>query len=340
MIRLRQTRAALAAPAGRPANPVAARKFRQLAWAALGATVVVIVWGAVVRATGSGAGCGSHWPLCNGEVVPVAPAAKTVIEFVHRISSGVAMLLSLGLMLAARRVFPSGHRARVWAAASFVFMLIEAAVGAGLVLLGLVENNASVWRAAYIAVHLTNTMLLAGSMTGMIWWAGRPVDETTSTSIARSRGLTSVLVAMIVVAATGAIVALGDTLFPATSLSQGLAADVDPASHFLIRLRAIHPIAAVAVALATMWVMRRDPAFTGARGESMRSLIVMLILTQAVLGAINLLMLAPLTLQMAHLLVSNILWIALVWAWVRGGQGSSSDAEQTVKKWRSKARIT
>src|SRR6187401_1832088 len=116
-------------------------------------------------------------------------------------------------------VFPSGHRARVWAAASFVFMLIEAAVGAGLVLLGLVENNASAWRAAYIAVHLTNTMLLVGSMTGMIWWAGRSPGE--ATPIARSRALTTILVAMIAVAATGAIVALGDTLFPAASLAQG-----------------------------------------------------------------------------------------------------------------------
>src|SRR6478736_3324846 len=113
--------------------------FRRLAWAALAVTVVVIVWGAVVRATGSGAGCGSHWPLCNGVVVPVAPAAKTIIEFIHRLSSGIAMLLSFGLMIAARLVFPRGHRARVWAVASFVFMVVEAAVGAGLVLLGLVE---------------------------------------------------------------------------------------------------------------------------------------------------------------------------------------------------------
>src|SRR5678809_222958 len=108
-------------------------RLARFAWAVLAYNVAVIVWGAVVRATGSGAGCGSHWPLCNGVVVPVAPAAKTIIEFVHRLSSGVAMVLSLGLMIAARRVFPHGHRARVWAAASFVFMVIEAAVGAGLV---------------------------------------------------------------------------------------------------------------------------------------------------------------------------------------------------------------
>ena len=297
-----------------------AATFRRAAWAALAATVVVIVWGAVVRATASGAGCGSHWPLCNGVVVPVAPAAKTMIEFVHRLSSGVAMVLSLGLMIAARRVFPPGHRARVWAAASFVFMVIEAAVGAGLVLLGLVENNASALRAAYIAVHLTNTMLLVGAMTGMIWWAGRP---DTSIPIVRSRKLTAVLVAMMVVAATGAIVALGDTLFPATSLSQGLAADLDPTSHFLIRLRAAHPFLAVAVALVTITLTRRDPTFTGPHGQ--RALVVSLIGVQLSLGALNLMTLAPLPVQMAHLLVSNLLWIALVWSWVGGLNVSNSE---------------
>jgi heme A synthase len=299
---------------------VTAATFRRAAWAALAATVVVIVWGAVVRATGSGAGCGSHWPLCNGVVVPVAPAAKTIIEFIHRLSSGVAMVLSFGLMIAARRVFPPGHRARVWAAASFVFMVIEAAVGAGLVLLGLVENNASALRAAYIAVHLTNTMLLVGAMTGMIWWAGRP---DTTISIVRSRKLTAVLVAMMVVAATGAIVALGDTLFPATSLSQGLAADLDSTSHFLIRLRAAHPFLAVAVALVTIALTRRDPTFTGPHGQ--RALVVSLIGVQLSLGALNLLTLAPLPVQMAHLLVSNLLWIALVWSWVGGLNVSNSE---------------
>src|ERR1043165_6000488 len=71
------------------------RTFTRFAWFTLTITVVVIVWGAVVRATGSGAGCGSHWPLCNGVVVPIAPRAATVIEFVHRLTSGLAMILSI-----------------------------------------------------------------------------------------------------------------------------------------------------------------------------------------------------------------------------------------------------
>lgn len=300
--------------------------FVKFAWATLAITVVVIVWGAVVRATGSGAGCGSHWPLCNGVVVPVAPTTKTIIEFVHRVTSGAAMLLSLGLVVAARVVFPAGHRARAWAVATFIFMIIEAAVGAGLVLLGLVEQNASALRAGYIGVHLTNTMLLVAAMTGTIWWASRPAGAVPS-SAHRSRRLLATLAAMIVVAATGAIVALGDTLFPQASLMQGLAADLDSTSHVLIRLRVFHPILAVGVALVAIAQARRTPAFAGPGGESMRLIVISLVLVQAALGAVNLLMLAPLALQMAHLLGSNVLWIALVWSWL--GSGGKLETSRT-----------
>ena len=266
--------------------------FIRFAWITLGITVVVIVWGAVVRATGSGAGCGSHWPLCNGEVVPLAPAAATIIEFTHRLTSGVAMVLAVMLALWARRVFPAGHRARTWALWSLIFMLIEAAIGAGIVLLGLVEGNASALRAGYIAVHLTNTMFLMGAMTGTI--------KAGTTGTSGTAWKTVALGLMIVVAAAGAIVALGDTLFPHASLAEGLAADLDPASHFLIRLRVWHPVVAVATSILTIFSFRSR-------------LVTTLVLAQAGLGVMNLLMLAPLPLQMAHLLGSSILWIALVW---------------------------
>ena len=80
--------------------------FAAYAWAVLGFNLLVILWGAFVRATGSGAGCGSHWPLCNGEVLPRAPALATLIEFSHRLTSGVALLLVIGLVVGAWRGFP------------------------------------------------------------------------------------------------------------------------------------------------------------------------------------------------------------------------------------------
>lgn len=299
--------------------PAARRAFLRYAWITIGVTVLVIVWGAVVRATGSGAGCGSHWPLCNGDVVPLAPSTGTIIEFVHRVTSGGAMVLSFGLLIAARRVFEAGHQARRWAAITFVFMLVEAAIGAGIVLLRLVEDNASALRAGYVGGHLVNTLLLVGAMVTTIWWA-RPGTEAPRLGggfAGRARGLGFCLLALLAVAASGAIVALGDTLFPHASLAEGMAADFDSTSHFLIRLRIWHPVLA---GLTAVWLL-----VAAASGRlptrTTRRLVVAFVLAQTVLGVINLLLLAPLPLQMAHLVVSNLLWMSVVWAWLEARAG-------------------
>ena len=277
-----------------PADRV--RAFVRFAWFTLAVTVVVIIWGAVVRATGSGAGCGSHWPLCNGDVVPLAPTTSTVIEYTHRLTSGIVLVLSVVMFVWARRLFPPGHRARAWAGAALAFMLGEAAIGAGIVLLELVENNASALRAVYQGVHLTNTMFLVGAMTATIRFSGSRVLGSSG-----FRPLVVVTMAlMVLVGATGAIVALGDTLFPHASLAEGIAADFDATSHFLIRLRIWHPILAAAASLLAVFTFRTP-------------LVTTLVVAQVGLGVLNLMMLAPLPLQMAHLLGSNVLWIAMVW---------------------------
>lgn len=127
--------------------------------------------------------------------------------------------------------------------------------------------------------------------------------------------LMACLLGMLIVASTGAIVALGDTLFPHASLAEGIAADFDPTAHFLIRLRIWHPIAAVVLAGAVVWLAWMSPGFQRESQRTVRRLIVWAVFAQSALGVINLLLLAPLALQMAHLLVSNLLWIPLVWAW-------------------------
>jgi heme A synthase len=292
------------------------RRFLRFGWVTLGVTLLVIVWGAVVRATGSGAGCGSHWPLCNGEMVPLAPTIETTIEFVHRITSGGVMLMAVWLLVLARRTFPAGHQARRWAGIFLVFMLIEAAIGAGIVLLELVADNASGLRAAYVGGHLVNTLLLVGAITITLWHGYHGANGADGAdTLGGSRGLAIALLGMLVVASTGAVVALGDTLFPHASLAEGLAADFDPTSHFLIRLRIWHPVAAVMLAGWILWLAWAGPALRHASQSRVRRLIVWAVLAQSGLGVINLLLLAPLTLQMAHLLVSNLLWIPLVWAW-------------------------
>jgi heme A synthase len=278
----------------------------------------VIVWGAVVRATGSGAGCGSHWPLCNGDVLPLASTVETLIEFVHRVTSGGVLLMAAWLVVLVRRTWPTGHPVRRWSGIFLVFMLVEAAIGAGIVLLELVADNTSALRAGYVGGHLVNTLLLVGAITTTLWWMHRGVIPATEGPRGVGRhpiGLSVALVGMLFVAATGAIVALGDTLFPHASLAEGLAADFDPTAHFLIRLRLWHPVAAVALGGWILWLAWKSPSLQAAAQTTTRRLIVWAVMGQSALGVINLLLLAPLVLQMAHLLASNLLWIPLVWAW-------------------------
>ncbi|MCB1057985.1 MAG: COX15/CtaA family protein, partial [Acidobacteria bacterium] len=256
-------------------------RLARFAWTVLGVNLLVIVWGALVRATGSGAGCGSHWPLCNGEVVPLAPATQTLIEYTHRLTSGAALILVIALVLAVRRVLPKGHAARTASFWSLVLIVIEALIGAGLVIFGLVEDNASLGRAVYMALHLTNTFLLLGALTLTARWVSIPASGFPAKRNLRL-GLYWVGVGGAIVAGiSGAIAALGDTLFPATSLQQALAQDISGTAHILLRLRALHPLLAVAAALVMLVLARRQleshRAAPGAQSDARRLMLLVLL---------------------------------------------------------------
>ncbi len=135
------------------------------AWAVVGYNVLVILWGALVRATGSGAGCGNHWPLCNGQVVPLAPRVDTMIEFTHRCMTGGAAVVVLGLLVWVFRATEKGQAARGVAVVSGLLLLNEAFLGALLVKLGYVTGNQSLGRVVMLSVHLSNTLLLLGGLT-------------------------------------------------------------------------------------------------------------------------------------------------------------------------------
>src|ERR1700722_5885134 len=190
------------------------RRFSRAAWGVLAYNMLVVLWGAFVRATGSGAGCGDRWPLCNGVMVPRAPRIETIIEFTHRATSGLALLGVAGLCIWAFRLFPRGHSARLFAALSVVFLFAEALLGAGLVLFQYVEHNASAGRTAYLAAHLVNTQILLAMLAATAWFGAAPVSR-------QWRGAPKLIVAApavaLIVALSGAIAALGDTLYPAAS---------------------------------------------------------------------------------------------------------------------------
>lgn len=289
------------------------RRFAAYCWAVLVYNLGIILWGAYVRASGSGAGCGSHWPLCNGEIIPRNPQIETVIEFTHRLSSGFALILIAVMFVWAFRAYPKGHTIRLGAALSSFFIITEALVGAGLVLFQLVADNASIARALFMAVHLANTFLLIGALTLTAWWASGG-----STIRLRGQGSTLALlgagiVGMLVLGVSGAVTALGDTLYPAASLAEGLRQDLSPTAHFLIRLRVLHPTIAIAMGLYLVFaascvsVLRPD-----AQTKRFARSIVVLFFVQLGVGALNVVLLAPIWMQLVHLLLADFVWIALV----------------------------
>jgi heme A synthase len=286
-------------------------RLARFAWAVLACNVAVVLWGAVVRATGSGAGCGSHWPLCNGEMLPRAPAVATLIEYSHRVTSGMALLLVVALVVWTWRARPAGHPARRGATLSLLFILSEAAVGAGLVLFDLVAGDRSLARALFMATHLINTFFLLGALALTAHWASGGAKLRLAGQGAMGAGLGLGLGFVLLVGASGAIAALGDTLFPAASLAEALRQDVAPATHLLLRLRLLHPVLAVGAGL-TLLLLAFQIALSRPNAAAAARWTCAFVVLQMAAGVLNVMLLAPVWLQVAHLLLADLLWISLV----------------------------
>lgn len=306
--------------------------FRRFAFWVLGYNVAVVLWGALVRATGSGAGCGAHWPLCNGTVIPRSPAVETMIELVHRLMSGISLALVAVLVVWAFRALPRGHAARKAAVAAGAFIVTEALVGASLVLFGWVARDASSARGWVVAVHLVNTFLLLGAIALVAALAEGPGSLTLRGRAPLAAALGLGLATVLVTGATGAVAALGDTLYPATSVLAGLSEDLGGQAPFLLRLRMVHPFAALASALVLMAIARavlqaRDPRF---RAPGLG--LVFLLGLQLVSGAVNLALLAPVWMQIVHLALADATWIALVLLVALAMSGTPELAERHARR--------
>jgi heme a synthase len=335
---------AQASASAQPASTSAADfgRVQRIAWGVLGWNVLVVLWGAVVRATGSGAGCGSHWPRCNGETLPQLASIATKIEFSHRLTSGLALLSVVWLLIEAWRLVGrtkvtgsvpvlatekatekgadrlasnvqsaliyDAKRVRRYAALTMVFMLGEAGLGAALVLFEHVAHNASLKRALSMSLHLTNTFLLLSALVATAVAARFPTEPLFVRSRRTLAGLTFFL--LFPIGVTGAIAALGDTLFPATSLLSGLTQDLSPSAHVLLRLRTMHPFVAVGCATGIFWLAG---ALGIGRARAPANIVRALVVAQVCLGLINLLALAPIVLQLTHLLLADCLLIATVY---------------------------
>jgi cytochrome c oxidase assembly protein subunit 15 len=282
--------------------PSASPRLARVAWAFVGYLLLVILFGAWVRITGSGAGCGQHWPLCNGEVLPPSPSTATRIEFTHRITSGMCGIFAVAVLAAAGRLRGPRSPATRAAAATLLFVIGEGAIGAGLVLGELVEDDASIARAVVISLHLSNTLLLMASASLTAWFAGggrgrRPGGAGWAAGAA-----------LVVTAMTGAVTALGDTIFPV-----GSAAALGAADHFLVQLRIVHPALAVGAALVVAryaLVLGRRASEAGSRRWA--KALLHLVGAQVVIGGLNIALAAPGATQLLHLGMAQAVWIAFV----------------------------
>ena len=300
------------AVASRPVSSAApSRALRAYAWLVVAYNVLVILWGTAVRATGSGNGCGDHWPLCNGTLIEHHPAITTIIEYTHRATSAISLFAVIGLVVWTFRGTARRHLARIAAVVSLILILNEALLGAGLVLFGLTADNQSIARIAYLALHLTNTLLMLGAMTLTAHLLGRQLGFMRGSVESHRLGLTITgLVAILLTGATGSFTALADTLHPAASLKAAFLQDFSAHSNWMLRVRWIHPAAAIVAGVFVIALVALGARTSANRGLALA--VTALLAAQYALGVADLTLLTPLSMQILHLLGADLLWIALI----------------------------
>ena len=295
-------------------RPGGMSQVARFAWTALYWNVAVVLWGAYVRATGSGAGCGNRWPFCDGDVVGASANGQTIVEFTHRITSVISLLMVTGLVVWCWRVTRKGDWARYSTLLAAALLTNEALLGAALVLLKHVGNDQSVGRILFLCLHFGNTLLLLATLALTAAWLSN--GSRSFTLIRQWREVGSIgmgLLATMVTGITGAVAALADTLYPATSLPLSLAQDFNSRTPALLRIRLLHPAVATIAACYVLWVIWRSSTARNRFSRSAIALITLFVL-QVGIGMMNVLLLAPVWLQITHLFVADVLWILLVLA--------------------------
>lgn len=290
----------------------ARRRFSYLAWAVLAFNVAVILGGAVVRATGSGDGCGATWPRCGGQIIPTNPSSERIIEFTHRMMSGAAGIGVLALFVLALVLYAKRDPIRRAAAASLGFLVIESLLGAALVLFGWVDQDASVGRQIVVPLHLTNTFLLLAALTLTAWWAsGNPAPKTAGRS-REVRWLWLGALAMLIIGTSGALNALADSLFAADSVLGGVRDELDPDAPLLVQIRAFHPLLSIILGLAVAYIAQTLGRDAGEETRRFSVIILGLVVAQFFVGIANIFLLTPVETQVIHLAMADAVWIVYV----------------------------
>jgi len=268
-------------------------------------SVFSIIAGAIVRATGSGDGCGASWPTCNGDIIPELDTPSELIEFSHRSVSGVLLIITLIIFVKSfKDEVPTLQKKIIWSLTFFV--LLEALIGAVIVIYEWVGMNSSVPRIIAVPLHLVNTFGLLGAYT-LLFHLTRNSKTTLNNFF--DRGFKIGLFLFLLSGATGSIAALADVIFPSESFITGLAEDFDTNSEVLTRLRILHPIVASALSLYLYSEANRLQN----EYQVITKNIKLLILLGVLLGISNVISNIILPLSILHLLMADLLWILYVY---------------------------
>lgn len=295
-------------------------KFAKYAWFVVGYNLLVILWGVFLRASLSGDGCGEHWITCGGEVLPSAPELKTQIEFFHRVTSSIAGITVIILLISAivRWVRDKTAQNKLllrMSIASLLFIILEGVVGGLLVLTGNTAANWTPSRPFWMAAHLVNTFTLIAVLVLTAWFASGGKSFSLSKTPRKTLLLLAIAIAGIFITGmSGSIAALSSMLFPSSTLSEGIAKDFSATSHYILRLRVFHPILSILTGVFLIFLAGylRKKTEQNASVRKWSNILSVLVLIQFASGAVTLLLLAPVVMQLIHLFLADAVWIAFV----------------------------
>jgi len=264
-----------------------------------------ILAGAIVRATGSGDGCGSTWPTCKGKIIPQLSDIPELIEFSHRAVSGILLVVTLIIFLKTRDLEKNNLKKVISNYLTF-FVVLEALIGAVIVLFEWVGLNSSLPRIVAVPIHLVNTF---GLLACFIALYKVVKDDLQSIKGIVDNHFLIVLSLFLLSGATGSITALADVLFPSESFIQGFMEDFDKTSELLTRLRILHPIVASLLSILLFFESNRLKKTYKLNTKSLK----LMVLVAVTLGVVNVLSNIWLPLSVLHLAIADFLWITYIY---------------------------
>ena len=268
-------------------------------------SILSILAGAFVRATGSGDGCGATWPTCKGRIIPSLSDTSELIEFSHRSVSGVLLIVTL-IIFAKTRKYQKDSLVRTVTNYLTFFVIFEALIGAVIVIFEWVGLNSSLPRIIAVPIHLVNTFGLLGCYAILYKILYENIEEITSMF---NKNFIFISSLFLLSGATGSIAALADVLFPSASFIEGFLADFDRTSEVLTRLRILHPIVSSALSIVLYVYSIRINKKYNIRVKPLQTLIFVAVF----LGFLNVLSNIILPLSILHLAIADFLWISYIY---------------------------